>query len=165
MSARLTIVFVTACCGLLLQTQAHADAFRKPASTVVGRIPSAANSKQRVNQKFAHQRVVPKNRRTSPDTTKSQRPVTSRTKPSFLADTTPANRFASPNPRDAASSISTRERPATAAIQSPNGVRSKSPTINNSRHRNPNPAIVNGSTNSVSKNAGVLDGTRMNRKL
>jgi len=41
---------------------------------------------------------------------------------------------------------------------------SLNPSLNNVRHRGPNPAVVGGSANSYSRNTGVINGTRMNRR-
>jgi hypothetical protein len=43
-------------------------------------------------------------------------------------------------------------------------VRPATPSLNNVRHRGPNPAVVGGSPNLHSSNAGAINGTRMNRK-
>jgi hypothetical protein len=37
-------------------------------------------------------------------------------------------------------------------------------SLNNVRHRGPNPAVVGGSVSSDSRNIGAINGTRMNRK-
>lgn len=44
------------------------------------------------------------------------------------------------------------------------GVRLVAPSLNNARHRGPNPAAINGSANLDRKNTATIDGTRMNRK-
>ncbi len=44
-------------------------------------------------------------------------------------------------------------------------VRPTVPSLNNVRHRGPNPAVVGGLANSDRRNTGVINGTRMNRKL
>jgi hypothetical protein len=46
-------------------------------------------------------------------------------------------------------------RPATASLN---------PSLNNIRHRGPNPAVVGGSANFKSSNTGAINGTRMHRK-
>jgi hypothetical protein len=43
-------------------------------------------------------------------------------------------------------------------------VASLNPSLNNVRHRGPNPAVIGGSASSDSRNSGAIDGTRMNRK-
>ena len=43
-------------------------------------------------------------------------------------------------------------------------VRPTVPSLNNVRHRSPNPAVVGGSPNLHSSNTGAINGTRMNRK-
>jgi len=50
------------------------------------------------------------------------------------------------------------------SVQPASGARFNTPTLNNVRHRSPNPAIVGGSGNITRKNDGALDGTRMPRK-
>jgi len=44
-------------------------------------------------------------------------------------------------------------------------VRTTVPSFNNVRHRGPNPAVVAGSVNANTRNAGAINGTRMNRKF
>jgi hypothetical protein len=44
-------------------------------------------------------------------------------------------------------------------------VRPAVPLVNNAHHRSPNPAIVSGSANVHSRNAGAINGTRMSHKL
>jgi hypothetical protein len=41
---------------------------------------------------------------------------------------------------------------------------SLNPSLNNVRHRGPNPAVVGGSANLTSSNTGAINGTRMHRK-
>lgn len=41
---------------------------------------------------------------------------------------------------------------------------SLNPSLNNVRHRGPNPAVVGGSTNSNNSNTGSINGTRMHRR-
>ena len=43
-------------------------------------------------------------------------------------------------------------------------VRPTAPSLNNVRHRGPNPAVIGGSANSDRRNTGAINGTRMNRK-
>ncbi len=50
------------------------------------------------------------------------------------------------------------------AVRTPSVVRPTVPSLNNVRHRSPNPAVVGGSPNSHSSNTGAINGTRMNRK-
>jgi hypothetical protein len=50
-------------------------------------------------------------------------------------------------------------------VRTPSVIRPTVPSLNNVRHRSPNPAVVAGSVNSDRRNTGVIDGTRMNRKL
>ena len=38
------------------------------------------------------------------------------------------------------------------------------PSLNNVRHRGPNPAVIGGSANSDTRNTGAINGTQMNRK-
>src|SRR5208283_435 len=49
-------------------------------------------------------------------------------------------------------------------VRPPSVVRSAVPSLDNVRHRGPNPAVVGGSANSDSRNTGAINGTRMNRK-
>lgn len=49
-------------------------------------------------------------------------------------------------------------------IQPRSVARPVGPSIENVRHRTPNPAVVGGSANSTTKNTGAINGTRMNRK-
>ena len=49
-------------------------------------------------------------------------------------------------------------------VRTPSVVRPTVPSLNNVRHRGPNPAVVGGSANSHSSNTGAINGTRMNRK-
>jgi len=49
-------------------------------------------------------------------------------------------------------------------IRSPSVVRPAVASLNNIRHRGPNPAVVGGSANSGSRSTGAINGTRMNRK-
>jgi|SRR5208283_2434338 len=49
-------------------------------------------------------------------------------------------------------------------VRSPSIVRPTVPPLDNMRHRSPNPAVVGGSANSITKNTGAINGTRMNRK-
>lgn len=47
----------------------------------------------------------------------------------------------------------------------PSGVvRGTASSLNNVRHRAPNPAVIGGAANSQGKNTGAINGTRMNRK-
>ena len=50
------------------------------------------------------------------------------------------------------------------AVRTPSVVRPGASSLDNVRHRSPNPAFVGGSPNSHSTNAGAIDGSRMNRK-
>jgi hypothetical protein len=50
----------------------------------------------------------------------------------------------------------------TSAVRAP--VASLNPSLNTVRHRGPNPAVVSGSANSLSRTTGAINGTRMNRK-
>jgi hypothetical protein len=50
------------------------------------------------------------------------------------------------------------------AVRTPSVVRPTVPSLNNVRHRSPNPAVVGGSPVSHSSNTGAISGTRMNRK-
>ena len=43
-------------------------------------------------------------------------------------------------------------------------VRPTAPSLDNVRHRSPNSAVVGGSASSATRNAGAINGTRMNRK-
>jgi hypothetical protein len=45
-----------------------------------------------------------------------------------------------------------------------NVIRPGVPSLNNVRHRGPNPAVVGGSTNAGGRNTGTIDGTRVHRK-
>jgi hypothetical protein len=180
MSIRLNIIVMIACSAFMLQSGASAAAATGSAAqesvratsksggdtpAEAGHVSSTANLKHQVNPKLAHQRVVPvRNHRAGPGTT-TRRPNSSQTRNSILAGRTSAGPFASSVPRGVANSVSTQQHPAIAAVRSPNSARSKSPATNNGQHHNPNPAIVNGSVGSIGKGAGVLDGTRMNRKL
>jgi hypothetical protein len=49
-------------------------------------------------------------------------------------------------------------------IRTTSVVRPTGPVLNSARHRGPNPAVVGGSPNLRSSNAGTINGTRMNRK-
>ncbi len=49
-------------------------------------------------------------------------------------------------------------------VRPPSVVRPTVPSLNNVRHRGPNPAVVGGSANLQSRNTGAINGTRMNRK-
>jgi hypothetical protein len=49
-------------------------------------------------------------------------------------------------------------------VRPPSVVRPAVPSLNNVRHRGPNPAVVGGSANADSRNTGAINGTRMNRK-
>ena len=53
-------------------------------------------------------------------------------------------------------------------VRPPSAVRPRqrvSPSLNNVRHRGPNPAVIGGSAgNSNSRNTGAINGTRMHRK-
>jgi len=76
------------------------------------------------------------------------------------------NRVDSAFSANAKSSALTQNQKAPNAVPVRPGVaRPGANSLNPVRHRNPNPAIVNGSVSSIGKGAGVLDGTRMNRKL
>jgi hypothetical protein len=46
----------------------------------------------------------------------------------------------------------------------PNVIRPGVPSLNNVRHRGPNPAVVGGSPKSDGRNTGTIDGTRVHRK-
>jgi hypothetical protein len=73
------------------------------------------------------------------------------------------NSASSPNAR---SNPSIREQRTSNPVPIRPGVaRPRTSSLSAVRHHSENPAIVNGSSTSVGKNAGVLDGTRMNRKL
>jgi hypothetical protein len=50
------------------------------------------------------------------------------------------------------------------AVRTPSVIRPTVPSLNNVRHRGPNPAVVGGSANLHSRNIGAINGTRMNRK-
>ncbi len=50
------------------------------------------------------------------------------------------------------------------ASRTPSVGRPAASSLNNARHRSPNPAVVGGSPNVHSSNTGAIDGTRMNRK-
>ena len=52
----------------------------------------------------------------------------------------------------------------TVPVRSPRIVRPTPTTLNNVRHRSPNPAIVNGFVNSKTGTAGAINGTRMDRR-
>ena len=52
----------------------------------------------------------------------------------------------------------------TLPVQTSSVVRPATPSLNNLRHRSPNPAVVGGSPNLHSSNAGAINGARMNRK-
>jgi hypothetical protein len=49
-------------------------------------------------------------------------------------------------------------------VRTPSVVRPTVQALNNVRHRGHNPAVVTGSVNSDSRNAGAINGTCMNRK-
>ena len=49
-------------------------------------------------------------------------------------------------------------------VRTPSVVRPVASSLDNVRHRGPNPAVVGGSPNSHSSNTGAIDGSRMNRK-
>ncbi len=49
-------------------------------------------------------------------------------------------------------------------VQTLSVARSAAPSLNNVRHRGANPAVIGGSTISDSRNAGAINGTRMNRR-
>jgi hypothetical protein len=50
------------------------------------------------------------------------------------------------------------------AVRTPSVVRPSAPSLNNVRHRSPNPAVVGGAANSHRSNTAAISGTRMNRK-
>jgi hypothetical protein len=50
------------------------------------------------------------------------------------------------------------------AARTPSVVRPTVPSLNNVRHRSPNPAVVSGSLTSHSSSTGAINGTRMKRK-
>jgi hypothetical protein len=49
-------------------------------------------------------------------------------------------------------------------VRPPSVARPAAPSLNNVRHRGPNPAVVGGSANSITRNTGALNGTHMSRK-
>jgi hypothetical protein len=49
-------------------------------------------------------------------------------------------------------------------VRSPSVVRPSVPSLNNVRHRGANPAVVDGSASTDSRNTGAINGTRMNRR-
>ncbi|MFZ0931895.1 MAG: hypothetical protein WAN11_25075 [Syntrophobacteraceae bacterium] len=49
-------------------------------------------------------------------------------------------------------------------VRATNVVKAAVPSLNNVRHHGTNPAVVGGSTNSGSRNAGAINGTRISRK-
>ena len=49
-------------------------------------------------------------------------------------------------------------------VRSPSIVRPSVSPLDNVRHRGPNPAVIGGSANSITRNTGAINGTRMNRK-
>lgn len=51
-----------------------------------------------------------------------------------------------------------------AAIRPPTGIHPTAPSLIDVRHRGPNPAIVGGVANSKMRNAGSINGTRINRR-
>ena len=50
------------------------------------------------------------------------------------------------------------------AVRTPNVARPTALSIDNVRHRSPNPAVVGGPANSHGSNTGAINGTHMNRK-
>jgi hypothetical protein len=52
----------------------------------------------------------------------------------------------------------------TVPVRPPRIVRPTPTTLNNVRHRSPNPAIISGFVNSKTGNAGAINGTRMDRR-
>lgn len=49
-------------------------------------------------------------------------------------------------------------------VRPPTVVRPAVPSLNDTRHRSPNPAVIAGLANSKTGNAGAINGTRVNRK-
>jgi hypothetical protein len=49
-------------------------------------------------------------------------------------------------------------------VRPPNVVRPVAPALSTARHRGPNPAVIGGSVNSITRNIGTINGTHMNRK-
>jgi hypothetical protein len=52
----------------------------------------------------------------------------------------------------------------TLPVRPPSVVRAAVPSLDNVRHRGPNPAVIGGAANSDSRNTGAINGTRMNHK-
>ena len=49
-------------------------------------------------------------------------------------------------------------------VRTPSAARPDAPSLNNVRHRGPNPAVVGGSANTIARNPGAINGTSMNRR-
>lgn len=87
-------------------------------------------------------------------------------RPRGPASLTKANRLNQPhNNRERSTSANAVNLHAVSSNRSsPNVVRPAVPSLNNVRHRAPNPPVIGGAANSERNNTGAINGTRMNRK-
>jgi hypothetical protein len=161
----LTIVLTMGCAGLMFGTGHAAQSQQASAESSATTLVAGNPSKEKRSPRHASDKNHPRSR-ASLTASRHPKQLPNGGKSSMLGNAANLQRPGSGKSGAAATGGLVQSEAVNSAqrVRSTSAVRPAAASLNNIRHRGPNPAVVGGSANFKSSNTGAINGTRMHRK-